>query len=169
MSMTDVKSIIIEWANAKAKEKDETSRIEFDETFCGGVYVRFKTAIMTSLIPDNSEGKLSGWKRPDHYAYEIQCYKTKLNLMLTFSFTNISDETKRICKELLKKYKMMPKLDSSNSDDNFYRLCIYDISIKDCESKEDVIKAMDIIFYQMKGYEKFICYKIDEEKKKNVK
>ena len=85
---------------------------------------------MTLLIPDNIEGKLSGWKRPDHYAYEIECNQTVLNLMLSFSYTNISDETKKVCERLMAEFKMMPKLDCEKHDDNFFRLCIYDANIK---------------------------------------
>ena len=91
-----VKDIIIEWARTKANNKE----IEFDDSFCGSRFVRYKTSKMTSLIPNNSDGRLSGWDRPDHYAYEIECRPTVLNLILTFSYTNISDETKKICEKL---------------------------------------------------------------------
>lgn len=168
----EVKAIIMKWAENKANEKDEDSKIEFDASFCKGAVVRYKTSEMTSLIPDNTEGKLSGFDdgtRPDHYAYEIECRTTVLNLMLSFSYTNISDETKKNCDELLKKFKMMPKLDNEESGDNFFRLCIYDISIKDCKHEEEIRAAMDKLFYEMKGYEKFICYKMDEEKKRKAK
>ena len=121
-----VKDVIKEWARTKA----ENGEIKFDDTFCGGKFVRYKTSKMTSLIPDNFEGQLSGWKRPDHYAYEIECRPTVLNLMLTFSYTNISDETKKVCEKLLANFKMMPKMDTENSNDNFFRLCIYAASIK---------------------------------------
>lgn len=50
-----VKDVIKEWARNKA----ENGEIIFDETFCGGKFVRYKTSKMTSLIPDNIEGKLS--------------------------------------------------------------------------------------------------------------
>lgn len=154
-----VKDVIKEWARNKA----ENGKIIFDETFCGGKFVRYKTDKMTLLIPDNIEGKLSGWKRPDHYAYEIECNQTILNLMLTFSYTNISDETKKICEKLWNNFKMMPKMDTEKSGDNYFRLCIYDANIKEYNEKE-IYEAMDKLFYQMKGYEEFICYKLQEGK-----
>ena len=154
-----VKDVIKEWARNKA----ENGEIIFDETFCGGKFVRYKTDKMTLLIPDNIEGKLSGWKRPDHYAYEIECNQTILNLMLTFSYTNISDETKKICEKIWNNFKMMPKMDTENSGDNYFRLCIYDANIKEYNEKE-IYEAMDKLFYQMKGYEEFICYKLQEGK-----
>lgn len=155
-----VTEIIKEWARTKNKNGE----IKFDETFCGGLFVRYKTDKMTSFIPDNSEGKLSGWKRPDHYAYEIECRPTVLNLMLSFSYTNISDVTKKTCEELLTNFKMMPKLDNEKSDDNFFRLCIYDSSIQHLKNEEEIKAEMDKLFYQMKGYEEFICHKLQEGK-----
>ena len=152
-----VYDIILKWTEEKAKQAE----IVFDPTFCGG-YVRYKTTELTAVIPDNSDGKLGGWKRPDHYAYEVGCGTTILNLLLSFSYTNMSDTSKRICDELLKKYKMTPKYDSADFDDNFYRLCVFDISIKECQREDDIRKAMDKLFYRMKGYEEFIIYKLKE-------
>lgn len=156
-----VKEIILKWA----EEKEKQGEIVFDPTFCNG-YVRYKTTKLTNLIPDNSEGEFSGWNgRRDHYAYEIECRPTILNLLLSFSYTNISDESKRICDELLRKYKMMPKLANDDSDDNFHRLCVFDIDIKNYQTEEDILKAMDELFYRMKGYEEFIIFKLKEAEK----
>lgn len=156
-----VKEIILKWAEEKAKQ----GKIVFDPTFCNG-YVRYKTTELTDLIPDNFEGEFGGWSgRLDHYAYEIECRPTILNLLLSFTYTNIADKSKRICDELLKKYKMMPKLANDDSDDNFYRLCVFDIKINDCQTEEDIRKAMDELFYRMKGYEEFIIFKLKEAAK----
>ena len=58
---------------------------------------------------------------------------------------------------------MMPKMDTENSGDNYFRLCIYDANIKEYNEKE-IYEAMDKLFYQMKGYEEFICYKLQKGK-----
>lgn len=155
-----VKEIILKWAEEKAKQGE----IVFDPAFCKG-YVRYKTTRLTKWIPDNSK-ECSGWSgRREHYAYEIECRPTILNLLLSFSYTNISDKTKRTCDELLRKFKKMHKLDNADSDDNYYRLCVFDIKIKDCQTEEDIRKAMDILFYRMKGYEEFIIFKLKEAAK----
>ena len=163
----EVKKIIIEWAKDKSKQDEKTKKAEivFDESFCGGFFVRYKTEKMTKLIPDNSEGKSSTWKKPYHFAYEIECNKTILNLLLSFNYKNISDETKQICEEILEKYKMMPKLEDVDNQGYYRRSCVFEISIKD-QSPKGIWQAMDKLFYQMKGYEEFICFKMDEEKKK---
>ena len=154
----EIIKIIKEWAQEKAKQGE----IEYDNSFCGGLIVRYKTFPMTSLIPNNPDGKKSGFHRTDHYAYEIECRKTMLNLRLAFSYTNISDKTKQICDELLDKFKMMPKHDITHSD-NFQRLCIFsDVNIKECKEEKEIWETMNKLFYQMKGYETFIIYKMQE-------
>ena len=59
---------------------------------------------------------------------------------------------------------MMPKMDTENSGDNYFRLCIYTASIKECKNEEEIKEVMNKLFYQMKGYEEFICYKLHEGK-----
>ena len=162
----EVRAIILEWAREKAKENE----IVFDESFCKGSVVRYKTSEMTSLIPDNTEGKLSGFDdgtRPDHYAYEIECLVTKLKLRLAINYQNISDETRKKCEELLEKYKMMPHGDVTPPA-QFRRLCLYEYKFKDCMNEEEIRATMNNLFYKMKGYEEFICYKMDEEKKEKA-
>ena len=161
----EIKRIITEWAKDKAAQGE----IEFDESFCDGVIVRYKTTAMTTIIPNNPDGETSGFHgksgldRTDHYAYEIECQTNVLNLLLAFSYTNISDETKKTCELLLEKYKMMPKRDVAGND-NFRRLCIYsDEKIKDCKEESEIRDAMDKLLYQMKGYEAFVIYKLKEE------
>ena len=132
-----ITEIIKKWADAKSKSKADIDKIEFDETFCGGSVVRFKTVKMTSLIPNNTEGKHSGFDdgtRPDHYAYEIECLVTKLKLRLAVNYQNMPDETKKICEVLLEKYKMMP-YDDVTLPTQFRRICIYDIDIEDCQDQ----------------------------------
>ena len=161
-----ITDIIIEWAEEKAKEGE----IEFDKTFCKDAVVRYKTSNMTLLIPNNSDGKNSGFDdntRPDHYAYEIECLVTKLKLRLAINYQNISDETRKKCEELLEKYKMMPH-DDVTPPTQFRRLCLYEYKINDSTNEEKIREEMDKLFYQMKGYEEIICYKMDEEKNKKA-
>ena len=161
-----ITDIIIEWAEEKAKEGE----IEFDKTFCKDAVVRYKTSNMTLLIPNNSDGKNSGFDdntRPDHYAYEIECLVSKLKLRLEINYQNISDETRKKCEELLEKYKMMPH-DDVTPPTQFRRLCLYEYKINDSTNEEKIREEMDKLFYQMKGYEEFICYKMDEEKNKKA-
>ena len=162
----EVKAIIMEWAKDKAKQNE----IVFDESFCKDAVVRYKTSNMTLLIPNNSDGKNSGFDdntRPDHYAYEIECLVTKLKLRLAINYQNISDETRKKCEELLEKYKMMPH-DDVTPPTQFRSLCLYEYKFNDSTNEEKIKDEMDKLFYQMKGYEEFICYKMDEEKNKKA-
>ena len=87
--------------------------------------------------------------------------------MLSFSYTNIPGETKTMCDKLLNNYRTMSEK-RETKDSNFRRLCLYKYEFTDSTNEEKIREEMDKLFYQMKGYEEFICYKMDEEKKRKA-
>jgi hypothetical protein len=119
---------------------------------------------MTDLIPDNPEGIVTGFNNTHHYAFEIECFQEVLHLLLSFSYTDISNVTKNKCEEILGKYRMYRMSDEKNPTGYFRRVCSFKIKIKN-KSKEDIFNETNKYFYEMKGYEEFICYKMDKEKK----
>ena len=164
-TLEQVTEIIMDWAEGKKKNNE----IEFDRAFCKSYAdhntVRYWTTAMTKLIPDNSEGKNAGFDNPHHYAFEIECKKEVLHLLIAFSYTDISDETKKICEEILEKYRMYNFADPKNPTGNFRRVCSFNIDIKKCVTKDEIITEMDKFYYRMKGYEEFIIFKLKEAEK----
>ena len=156
--------IIIEWAEQKAKNEE----IKFDRKLCkkynDHFTVRYLTPQTTNLIPNNSEGKNTGFEGKNHYAFEIECRQEVLHLLLTFSYKNITDETKKICEEILDKYKMYRIKNYKKPTGAFRGACSFKINISKCQSKEAIITEMNKYFYMMKGYEEFICHKLQKEK-----
>ena len=154
------KEIIIEWA----KEKAQNGEIVFDTAFNGEKFVRYRTNEMTKLINDNvNEIKLLEGTDPwNHcnYFYEVDLQnKTILRLQLAFCYRHNPDKIKSICEELLKEYKMDTRKENESSRGNFRWICKFDIDIKGVISEEELKMRMDQIFYMMKGYETFICFK----------
>ncbi len=162
-----ITDIIIEWAEQKAEDGELKLDTPFCDYYSDHSTVRYWTSEMTDLIPDNSEGKDTGFKNPHHYAFEIECLQEALHLLFAFSYTDISDVTKIKCEEILEKYRMYRMADEKNPTGNFRRVCSFRIKIKN-KSKEEIFNEMNKYFYEMKGYEEFICYKMAEEKKKKA-
>ena len=161
-----ITDIIIEWAEQKAADEE----LKLDKSYCDHYSdhntVRYWTSEMTNLIPDNLEGKETGFKNPHNYAFEIECFKETLHLLFAFSYTYISDVTKKKCEEILEKYRMYRMAEPKNPTGNSRRVCSFSIDINN-KSKEEIFNEMNKYFYKMQGYAEFICYKMD--KKENEK
>jgi hypothetical protein len=155
-----VTDIIIEWA-------ENNKEIEFNRAYCKYYAdhntIRYWTKKLTGLIPNNTNGKESGFGNFHPYAFEIECKLETLHFLLAFSYTNISDVTKEKCEEILEKYRMYRMAIPKDYTGNFRRVCDYKIDIKN-KSKEEIVSEMNKYYYQMKGYEEFICYKMLDEK-----
>lgn len=95
-----IADIIREWAVAKT----EAGEMEVVLEKCGKTYIRFKTAYMSSVLP-NIEGADSGWNTPNHYFYEIRNIDGKeFFVQLSLSAKNIPDEQRSICNEINKHF-----------------------------------------------------------------
>lgn len=159
------KEIIIEWA----EEKSKLGEIAFDTAFCNGdKFVRYRTKKMTEIINDNiNDSKIIEGTDPwNHYNYfyEVDLQnKTILRLQLSFCYRHNPEKTKHICEEILNNYKMDDRKEYDDTKGNFRWVCKFDISIKGIITEEELKNKMDQIYYMMKGYETFICYKYDEK------
>ena len=93
---SDLAAIIKAWAIEKTKEGE----IEVVIEKCVKSYIRFKSAFMSSIIPDSDEPD-SGWNTPNHYFYEIKNIEGKeFFIQLSLSAKNITDEQREICKRI---------------------------------------------------------------------
>lgn len=93
---SDVADIIKAWA----KEKTELGEIEVVLDKCSKSYVRFKTKLMSELLPDDEEEN-SGWNTKNHYFYEIRNIDGKeFFIQLSLSSKNISDEQRDMCNRI---------------------------------------------------------------------
>ena len=95
---SEVAEIIKNWAT----EKTEEGEIEIVPDKCVKSYTRFKTAFMSSILPDAEEAD-SGWNTKNHYFYEIRNIEGKeFFVQLSLSAKNISDEQRAVCDEINK-------------------------------------------------------------------
>ncbi len=162
MAEKNLQDVIKKWA----KEKAAQGIIEFDdkiEAFHCEKFIRYRTKETTALIHD-FKGGISTWGGPYHYFYEIDLQnKTKLRLQLSFCYKNISDQSKGICEAILSKFRMLSRMENENNRGYYRWVCDYYVANIDASLTEEEIKRkMDQLFYQMKGYETFIIYKMQE-------
>ncbi len=93
---SDIAKIIKEWAI----EKTEKGEMEVVLDKCSKSYIRFKTNIMSEIMPDSEEMN-SGWNTKNHYFYEIRNIEGKeFFIQLSLSSRNISDELREVCNRI---------------------------------------------------------------------
>lgn len=92
----EVANIIKSWAI----EKTDAGEIEVVLDKCGKSYIRFKTKVMSNILPDTEEAN-SGWNTKNHYFYEIKNIDgTGFLLSLALSSRNLSEEQREICNRI---------------------------------------------------------------------
>lgn len=93
---SEVADIIKTWAI----KKTDSGEIEVVLDKCGKSYIRFKTKVMSEILPD-SEEENSGWNTKNHYFYEIRNNEgTGFLISLTLSSRNLSDEQRDVCDKI---------------------------------------------------------------------
>lgn len=93
---SDLAAIIKTWAIEKTKKGE----IIVAEDKCNKSYIRFKTAHMSSIMPDSNEPD-SGWNTTNHYFYEIRNIDGKeFFIQLSLSAKNITDEQRDMCNRI---------------------------------------------------------------------
>lgn len=92
----EVSNILKSWAI----EKTKNGEIEVVLDKCSKSFIRFKTKIMSEILPDSKEEN-SGWNTKNHYFYEIRNFDGGAFLLsLTLSSKNLSDEEMNICNKI---------------------------------------------------------------------
>lgn len=93
---SDLGDIIKAWATAKT----EKGEIEVVLEKCAKTYIRFKTAYMSSIMPDTEESD-SGWNTRNHYFYEIRNIDGKeYFIQLSLSARNLPDDQRKVCNKI---------------------------------------------------------------------
>ena len=93
---SDVAEYFRNWGIQKTKEGE----IEIVLDKCNKTYTRFKTPIMSEILPDAKEA-LSGWGTKNHYFYEIiNNGGMEFYIQISFSSKNIPDDLRDICNEI---------------------------------------------------------------------
>ena len=94
---SDVAEYFRNWGIQKTKE----GKIEIVLDKCSKGYTRFKTPIMSSILPD-AEDAISGWNTKNYYFYEILNNNggTEFYIQISFSSKNIPDNLRAICDEI---------------------------------------------------------------------
>ena len=93
---SDVAELFRNWGAQKTKSGE--MEIVLDK--CNKTYTRFKTATMSSILPDAEEA-LSGWNTKNYYFYElINNGGTDFYIQISFSSKNIPEHLRAICDEI---------------------------------------------------------------------
>lgn len=93
---SDIAEIFRHWAT----EMTEKGELEVMLDKCNKTYTRFKTKVMSELLPDAEEAR-SGWKTKNHYFYEIyNIGGNEFFIKLVFSSKNIPDNLMDMCKRI---------------------------------------------------------------------
>lgn len=165
----DLEEDFVYSARPTQSKDNELDRIEAEKTWCennktksligfdpknsSGKLVRFTTPYLDSIIPV-STGKLSPWKTPNFYFYEIANQKGEMFIQLYFYCRNLSDEMKDAFThlaevldigELTKGYKLYFKSSKyQNTDD---------------DTAEGISRQLDIMFAEIEDFEKSVSEK----------
>lgn len=125
----------------------------FETKNSGGKHVRFTTPYLDSIIPE-STGKLSPWKTPNFYFYEIANQKGEMFIQLYFYCKNLSDDMKEAFThladvlylgDLTKGYKLYFKSSKyQNTDD---------------DTADGIARQLDIMFAEVQEFEKAVADK----------
>lgn len=92
--------VLADILKAWAVTKTESGDIEVVLDKCSKSYIRFKTKVMSDILPD-AEEENSGWNTKNHYFYEIRNNEgTGFLMSLTLSSRNLTDEERNICDKI---------------------------------------------------------------------
>ena len=93
---SDVATIFKSWA----KEMTEKGELEVVLDKCNKSYTRFKTKVMSEVLPDTHEPS-SGWNTKNYYFYEIRnIYGEKFLIQLSLSSKSIPEKLLNICNKI---------------------------------------------------------------------
>ena len=138
-----------------ATRMTEAGSISVDLDKCTKTYTRFKTPIMSMLLPDAAE-PLSGWKTKNHYFYEIR-NTAGIFIQFAVSSENISDSLREMCDRINEHYRSR-----RNKTDWQWRISFTTSKFKyDKEpSEEEICSHLDGMLEEIKEFELALCEKL---------
>ena len=142
----DVASIVLEWA----KEKESAGELILDPDKCGKKYIRYTTPGTSAILPE-AEVAASGWGTKTHYFYEIvNTQGQKVRIQLALSSENIPDDLREMCERINKVFPSRVQKANWKWRTPFVS---QRISFNEISTKEDIIKALEFCYRQVKEFE----------------
>lgn len=143
----EIANILKDWAI----EKTESGEIEVVLDKCSKAYIRFKTKIMSEILPD-SEEENSGWNTKNHYFYEIRNNEgTGFLMSLTLSSRNLTDEQRDICNKI---NELFPSRQQKANWQWRTPFATKQVKIDDELSEEKIFEQLDKKLIELKTFEK---------------
>ena len=139
----NVASIMLEWA----KSRELLNELVVHEDKCGKRYVRFTTALTSSVLPEAQEAS-SGWRTRTHYFYEIVNEQgKKIYIQFALSGENLPDDLKVICERINEKFP------SRVQKTDWKWRCPFvseRVMLTEKMSKEDIVNILNKLYAQTK-------------------
>ena len=153
----NVASIMLEWA----KSRELLNELVVHEDKCGKRYVRFTTALTSSVLPEAQEAA-SGWKTRTHYFYEIVNEQgKKIYMQFALSGENLPDDLKVICERINEKFP------SRVQKTDWKWRCPFvseRVMLTEKMSKEDIVNILNKLYAQTKRFENNLVSEITPER-----
>ena len=153
----NVASIMLEWA----KSRELLNELVVHEDKCGKRYVRFTTALTSSVLPEAQEAS-SGWRTRTHYFYEIVNEQgKKIYIQFALSGENLPDDLKVICERINEKFP------SRVQKTDWKWRCPFvseRVMLTEKMSKEDIVNILNKLYAQTKRFENNMVSEMTSEK-----
>ena len=142
----NVANIMLEWA----KEKEGTGELTLDLNRCGKKFARFTTPGTSAILPE-AEVAASGWGTKTHYFYEIVNNQGRMvRIQLAFSSENIPENLREMCERINEVFPSRIQKENWKWRTPFVS---QRIRFNENTTKEDIIKALETCYGQMKEFE----------------
>ena len=142
----NVANIMLEWA----KEKEGFGELTLDLNRCGKKFVRFTTPGTSAILPE-AEVAASGWGTKTHYFYEIVNNQGRMvRIQLAFSSENIPENLREMCERINEVFPSRIQKENWKWRTPFVS---QRIRFNENTTKEDIIKALETCYGQMKEFE----------------
>lgn len=142
----NVANIMLEWA----KEKEGFGELTLDLNRCGKKFARFTTPGTSAILPE-AEVAASGWGTKTHYFYEIVNNQGRMvRIQLAFSSENIPENLREMCERINEVFPSRIQKENWKWRTPFVS---QRIRFNENTTKEDIIKALETCYGQMKEFE----------------
>ena len=154
---SDVAVIMRSWASEMTKQ----GKLEVVLDKCSKRYTRFKTKLMSEILPDTEEAR-SGWNTKNHYFYEIiNMDGNEFFIQLAFSSNNIPDDLMLICKRVNDLYPSKQQKENWQWRIHFRTK---KSKIEDEISEEKIYEQLNKKFDEIMAFEKKLKEQLEEKK-----
>ena len=143
----NVASIMLDWA----KEREKTGDLILDLDRCGKKFVRYTTPGTSAILPE-AEVAASGWGTKTHYFYEIVNNQGRMvRIQLAFSSENVPENLRVMFERINEVFPSRIQKENWKWRTPFVS---QRIRFNENTTKEDIIKALETCYEQVKEFEK---------------